>query len=117
MNLLDPRDETHTNSGTFTWDGTTVLFGDDVLSLHPPGTGEQHRASFPWHLTLDALHQYDVGDGDARRQQLQADGAREVIKAVLDKLAEQRPTASTIVDQSRRELADATAFVRKQDLR
>jgi phosphopantothenoylcysteine synthetase/decarboxylase len=36
--------------------GVTVLFGDDVLPLHPPGTGEQHRASFPWHLALDALH-------------------------------------------------------------
>ena len=41
---------------------------------------------------------------------------KEVIRAVLDRLAEQRPTAATIVDQSKRELADATAFVRKQNL-
>jgi uncharacterized protein (DUF885 family) len=40
----------------------------------------------------------------------------EVIRDVLNKLAEKRPTAATIVEQSRRELADATAFVRKQNL-
>ena len=38
-----------------------------------------------------------------------------VIRAVLDKLAEDRPDASTIMEQSRRELADATAFVRSRN--
>lgn len=36
--------------------GITVLFGEEVLPLHPPGTGDQHRAGFPWQLALDALH-------------------------------------------------------------
>lgn len=35
--------------------GATVLFGDDVLRLHPPGTGERIVDQFPWHLTLEAL--------------------------------------------------------------
>jgi uncharacterized protein (DUF885 family) len=39
-----------------------------------------------------------------------------VIRAVLDKLAEDRPDASTIMERSRRELADATAFVRSKNL-
>jgi phosphopantothenoylcysteine synthetase/decarboxylase len=36
------------------WD-VTVLFGDDVLPLHPPGTGERHLDRFPWRMALDAL--------------------------------------------------------------
>ncbi|MEJ3747335.1 flavoprotein [Actinomycetes bacterium KLBMP 9797] len=36
--------------------GVTVLFGDEVLALPSPGTGEANRKSFPWHLALDALH-------------------------------------------------------------
>ena len=35
--------------------GVTVLFGDDVVELHPPGRGESHLQEFPWHLTLKAL--------------------------------------------------------------
>ncbi|HWG98318.1 MAG TPA: flavoprotein [Pilimelia sp.] len=35
--------------------GVTVLFGDDVVTLHAPGTGEQHLDGFPWELALDAL--------------------------------------------------------------
>jgi Flavoprotein len=35
--------------------GVTVLFGDDVMPLHPPGTGEEHLDEFPWWLALDAL--------------------------------------------------------------
>ncbi|WP_344610413.1 flavoprotein [Dactylosporangium salmoneum] len=37
--------------------GVTVLYGDDVLELHPPGVGET-RSDFPWHLPLDALDQH-----------------------------------------------------------
>jgi phosphopantothenoylcysteine decarboxylase len=37
-----------------TW-GVHVLFGDDVVRLHRPGTGEQHRGEFPWHLALETL--------------------------------------------------------------
>jgi phosphopantothenoylcysteine synthetase/decarboxylase len=36
------------------WD-VTVLFGDDVLPPHPPGTGDRYVDQFPWHLGLDAL--------------------------------------------------------------
>jgi hypothetical protein len=35
--------------------GVTVLLGDDVYRLHEPGTGSQHLAEYPWHLTLKAL--------------------------------------------------------------
>lgn len=48
---------------------------------------------------------------------LSASGDRKVvIRAVLDKLAEQKPKAGTIVEQARRELVDATAFVRQSGL-
>ncbi|GAB2942190.1 flavoprotein [Micromonospora polyrhachis] len=36
------------------WD-VTVLFGDDILPPHAPGTGEALLSRFPWHLALDAL--------------------------------------------------------------
>ncbi|MDT4986899.1 MAG: hypothetical protein QOI74_993 [Micromonosporaceae bacterium] len=35
--------------------GVTVLYGDDVIKLHPPGTGDSRLEAFPWHLTVDAL--------------------------------------------------------------
>jgi len=35
--------------------GVPVLFDDDILPLHPPGTGEQHLDRIPWTLALDAL--------------------------------------------------------------
>jgi phosphopantothenoylcysteine synthetase/decarboxylase len=35
--------------------GITVLYGDDVMKLHPPGTGESRLDDFPWHLAIDAL--------------------------------------------------------------
>jgi phosphopantothenoylcysteine synthetase/decarboxylase len=35
--------------------GVRILLGDDVLPLHPPGTGENRAEQFPWELTLDAL--------------------------------------------------------------
>jgi len=35
--------------------GVTVLFGDDVLRLPPPGDGESVVDSIPWHLILKAL--------------------------------------------------------------
>ncbi|WP_433126177.1 flavoprotein [Micromonospora sp. CA-240977] len=36
--------------------GVTVLFGDHVIALHPPGMGEQHLHAFPWAMPLTALH-------------------------------------------------------------
>jgi hypothetical protein len=35
--------------------GVEVLFGDDVVRLHRPGTVDQHRSAFPWRLALDTL--------------------------------------------------------------
>jgi phosphopantothenoylcysteine synthetase/decarboxylase len=35
--------------------GVTVLYGDDVIKLHPPGSGEIRSELFPWHLAVDAL--------------------------------------------------------------
>jgi uncharacterized protein (DUF885 family) len=39
-----------------------------------------------------------------------------VIRSVLNKLAEDRPSAETIVDQARRDLEETTAFVREHNL-
>ncbi|MEE6262213.1 flavoprotein [Plantactinospora sonchi] len=36
------------------WD-VTVLFGDHVVPLHPPGTGERHLERFPWEMAMAAL--------------------------------------------------------------
>jgi phosphopantothenoylcysteine synthetase/decarboxylase len=36
--------------------GVTVLFGDDVIELHAPGTGESIIDAFPWHLALKAVN-------------------------------------------------------------
>jgi phosphopantothenoylcysteine synthetase/decarboxylase len=41
--------------------GIRVLYGDDVLKLHQPGTGESSGAEFPWQLTLDALREINPG--------------------------------------------------------
>jgi phosphopantothenoylcysteine synthetase/decarboxylase len=35
--------------------GVTVLYGDDVIRLHAPGTGEAYIDDIPWHLPLKAL--------------------------------------------------------------
>jgi phosphopantothenoylcysteine synthetase/decarboxylase len=35
--------------------GVRVLFGDEVVKLHAPGTGEATAEKFPWHLALAAL--------------------------------------------------------------
>jgi phosphopantothenoylcysteine synthetase/decarboxylase len=35
--------------------GVTVLFGDDVMRLPPPGEGDFVAESVPWHLILKAL--------------------------------------------------------------
>jgi len=39
--------------------GIAVLFGEDVIPLHAPGTMESHIDEFPWRLTLDALRERD----------------------------------------------------------
>jgi phosphopantothenoylcysteine synthetase/decarboxylase len=39
--------------------GVAVLFGDDVMPLHAPGTMEAHIDRFPWRLTLDTLRELD----------------------------------------------------------
>ncbi|MGN9775462.1 flavoprotein [Micromonospora sp. H33] len=35
--------------------GVTVLFGDHVFPLHPPGSGERHLHTFPWEAAVAAL--------------------------------------------------------------
>ena len=35
--------------------GVTVLYGDEVMPLHPPGTGEARIDEIPWNLVLKAL--------------------------------------------------------------
>jgi phosphopantothenoylcysteine synthetase/decarboxylase len=37
--------------------GVTVLYGDDVVRLHPPGEGGSAIDGFPWHLAIAALPQ------------------------------------------------------------
>ena len=36
----------------------TVLYGDDVVTLHPPGTVEGGTDEFPWELPLKALDKH-----------------------------------------------------------
>ncbi len=45
--------------------GITVLYGDNVIKLHPPGTGESRIGDFPWHLAIDALPAWPPGLGVA----------------------------------------------------
>jgi hypothetical protein len=35
--------------------GVTVLFGPDVVRLHPPGMGDAGLHEIPWHLLLEPL--------------------------------------------------------------
>lgn len=35
-----------------------MIFGEEVIPLHPPGTGERHQHAFPWPLALTALHDH-----------------------------------------------------------
>jgi phosphopantothenoylcysteine synthetase/decarboxylase len=35
--------------------GVNVLFGEDIVHLHPAGTGDLTADGFPWHLALKAL--------------------------------------------------------------
>jgi phosphopantothenoylcysteine synthetase/decarboxylase len=39
--------------------GVTVLYGESVLRLHPPGTGHQHLDRIPWPLVLEALADHE----------------------------------------------------------
>jgi hypothetical protein len=56
--------------------GVTVLFGDDVIRLHPPGTGERFLHEFPWELVLDALDEHPAVRGYVDAPALEAtDGA------------------------------------------
>ncbi|HKD97399.1 MAG TPA: flavoprotein [Micromonosporaceae bacterium] len=41
--------------------GVEVLYGDDVVMLHPPGAGEAHAGEFPWHLAYEALSKQAAG--------------------------------------------------------
>ncbi len=47
--------------------GVTVLYGDDVLRLTAPNSGEEPGDRFPWKLALDALPPPAAGRRDARR--------------------------------------------------
>ncbi|GIF76957.1 flavoprotein [Asanoa siamensis] len=60
--------------------GITVLFGDEVLPMHPPGTGGDLVDVFPWHLALDAVDARLATDGRVElappgRADIAADGA------------------------------------------
>jgi phosphopantothenoylcysteine decarboxylase len=35
--------------------GVTILYGEDVIRFHAPGTGEAFIEDIPWHLALKAL--------------------------------------------------------------
>lgn len=38
-------------------EGVTVLLGWGMFEPHPPGTGGEHEADYPWKLTLESLEQ------------------------------------------------------------
>ncbi|MGH3655415.1 MAG: flavoprotein [Micromonosporaceae bacterium] len=47
--------------------GVTVLYGDDVYPLHPPGTGDDRMSQFPWGDALRALERNSGALPDAPR--------------------------------------------------
>jgi phosphopantothenoylcysteine synthetase/decarboxylase len=46
--------------------GITVLFGQETIPLHAPGTVESHLDDFPWQLAMDALCERDTADLNLR---------------------------------------------------
>ena len=44
--------------------GITVLYGEGVVTLQPPGFGERYVDEFPWHLALDALPVHPAYEAD-----------------------------------------------------
>jgi phosphopantothenoylcysteine synthetase/decarboxylase len=43
--------------------GVSVLYGDDVVALHPPGTGDRYLDEFPWAMALDELERKKTAGG------------------------------------------------------
>jgi hypothetical protein len=80
--------------------GVRVLYGDDVIRLHPPGTGERHLHTFPWQATLDALDEHPAVTADriARGGDSLADPQRSVgaaHQAVAQNVAESSASEAT----------------------
>jgi phosphopantothenoylcysteine decarboxylase len=48
--------------------GVEVVFGDDVVPLHRPGTADLHRDAFPWRLALDVLQARFDADAEIAAQ-------------------------------------------------
>lgn len=44
--------------------GVNVLYGDDVMVLHPPGTGDRDLDRIPWYRALEALDEHPVVRAD-----------------------------------------------------
>jgi uncharacterized protein (DUF885 family) len=74
------------------------------------------RAERDLRETQQAMYEVAVGLHRKYFPERNRDDRPSVIRAVLDKLAESRPRADTIVEQAKRELADAAAFVRRHRL-
>ncbi len=82
---------------------------EEILERAEQRLAETHRAMYDTALPLYKNYFPNATATQAEDQKL-------VIKAVLDKLAENRPTDDTIVDQARRDLEETTNFVRDNQL-
>ena len=82
---------------------------EEILSLAEQALAETHAALYETALPLH--RQYFPDASDAERQDRKA-----VIQAVLTRLADDHPTNDSIVEDAKRTLAEATAFVEQNDL-
>ena len=51
--------------------GVSVLYGDEVVELHPPGTGERFLDEFPWALAMDELERKKTAGLESPRVELE----------------------------------------------
>jgi uncharacterized protein (DUF885 family) len=83
------------------------------LALHSDLSPEEIYRRAQKDLETTKQMMYRIAAGQVTKA---APAPSDVVRAYLDKLSDQRPDAATVVEQARRELADATAFVRKHKL-
>jgi uncharacterized protein (DUF885 family) len=84
------------------------LSPEEILASAGHDLGETRARMYQ--VAVPLYTHYGLGDVEAAPSQ------DHVIRAVLDRLAEDRPTNATIMDEARRGLAATTAFVRERNL-
>jgi len=82
---------------------------EQILARAEEALAETHAAMYETALPLHERFFPDVSDADRSDE-------KKIVREVLDKLAETRPTSETIVDDARRDLEEVTAFTREKRL-